>query len=228
MSIRTTSLSLVVLLIAGVAGVASSRQPATPRLAASLTGLPMTPSAQKDLAAARQDPLAERLRGVLGQTPEGRGKLAAIAGSDVPVLGPADPGLLQGAAFLDGERHYMLVIEQPGRIIEIYGSTQAFQAPVGAGDVGSTAIPTDPNAPGTGGSPRATPGALRTRVRAQTADRPQNVQVERTEYGVDVAFSRYGAVYSVSFICDAPNGVSCSEAEATAFAAGLVLLGGGA
>jgi len=115
----------------------------------------------------------------------------------------------------------MLVIEQPGRIIEIYGSTQAFRAPAAAAPPPGAAAPAQ-------AAPRLDPGAIRTAVRVPPADRAQDVRTERTEYGVDVAFSRYGAVYSVSFICDAPNGGGCSEAEATAFAASLVLLGGGA
>ena len=52
-----------------------------------------------------------------------------------------------------------------------------------------------------------------------------NVRAERTEYGVDVSFNRFGAAYSVSFICEgAPN---CAEADAILFAAGLQLIGGG-
>ncbi|MDQ7813931.1 hypothetical protein, partial [Brevundimonas sp.] len=53
-----------------------------------------------------------------------------------------------------------------------------------------------------------------------------NVRTERTEYGVDVTFSRFGAAYNVSLICEgAPN---CTEADAITFAAGLQMIGGGA
>ena len=53
-----------------------------------------------------------------------------------------------------------------------------------------------------------------------------NIRTERTEYGVDVTFNRFGAAYNVSFLCEgAPN---CTEADAVAFAAGLQLIGGGA
>ena len=53
-----------------------------------------------------------------------------------------------------------------------------------------------------------------------------NIRTERTEYGVDVTFSRFGAAYNVTFICEgAPN---CTEADAIVFAAGLQLIGGGA
>jgi hypothetical protein len=225
MSIRAAVLSGVVLLAAGVAGVASSRQPAAPPLAATVVELPPAPAAQAAVARAQQDPLAARLRGVLSQTPTGRATLDAIAGSEVPVLGPDEPALLQAATFLDGARHYMLVIEQPGRIIEIYGSTQAFRAPAAAGD---SAAPTPAPPPAPGAAPRPLPGARQSAVRAVAVDRPQNVQVERTEYGVDVAFTRYGAVYNVTFICESPAAASCSEAAATGFAARLVLLGGGA
>ena len=50
---------------------------------------------------------------------------------------------------------------------------------------------------------------------------------ERTEYGVDVSFTRFGAAYSVTFVCDAPAAASCSEAAAVQFAAALELVGGG-
>ncbi len=228
MSARAVILSAVVVLAAGFAGIASSRQPAPPPLAATVAELARPRAAEAALAAAQQDPLSTRLRGVIAQTPGGQQTLAEISASEVPVLGPPTPALLQAATFLDGERHYMLVIEQPGRIIEVYGATQAFQAPAGSGEAGSAGLRQGANAPAVGLAPRTPPGALPTAVRAPATDRPQNVQVERTEYGVDVAFSRYGAVYNVSFICDAPNGAGCSEAEATAFVASLVLLGGGA
>ncbi|HEY0599573.1 hypothetical protein, partial [Brevundimonas sp.] len=53
-----------------------------------------------------------------------------------------------------------------------------------------------------------------------------DLRTERTEYGVDVTFSRFGAAYNVSFLCEgAPD---CAEADAIAFAAGLRLIGGGA
>ena len=53
-----------------------------------------------------------------------------------------------------------------------------------------------------------------------------DIRTERTEYGVDVAFNRFGAAYNVTFICEgAPN---CAEADAILFAAGLQLIGGGA
>ena len=50
---------------------------------------------------------------------------------------------------------------------------------------------------------------------------------ERTEYGVDVSFTRFGAAYSVTFVCDAPGAADCSEAAAIQFAAALELVGGG-
>jgi hypothetical protein len=53
------------------------------------------------------------------------------------------------------------------------------------------------------------------------------IRAERTEYGVDVSFSRFGAAYNVSFICEASGAADCSEANAIAFAGSMVLLGGG-
>ena len=54
-----------------------------------------------------------------------------------------------------------------------------------------------------------------------------NIRTERTEYGVDVTFNRFGAAYDVSFICESQGAAGCVEADALAFAAGLRLIGGG-
>ncbi|WP_332679132.1 hypothetical protein, partial [Brevundimonas sp.] len=74
---------------------------------------------------------------------------------------------------------------------------------------------------------RVAPAASRAAVQAQ-AEGLTNVRTERTEYGVDVTFSRFGAAYNVSFICEGPGAAGCTEAEAVVFASTLQLLGGGA
>lgn len=55
----------------------------------------------------------------------------------------------------------------------------------------------------------------------------QDVRAERTEYGVDVSFTRFGAAYAVTFVCDAVGAPDCSDAAAIQFAAALELVGGG-
>lgn len=161
----------------------------------------------------------------------------------MPVLGPADPTLLRTARIFTGDRHYMLVVRRGDDVIEIYGATKAFRSPFSA-PAGQVPPNATPNPPGTAAdrpanTPTAAPKgprvlaaripdtAARAVVQAQTRGLT-NVRTERTEYGVDVTFSRFGAAYNVSFICDGPGAAGCSEAEAVTFAATLQLLGGGA
>jgi len=67
---------------------------------------------------------------------------------------------------------------------------------------------------------------------AQTPATPageiSNIVVERTEYGVDVSFSRFGSVYNLTIACDLPDtDPRCSDASAVSTAKGLQILGGG-
>lgn len=169
------------------------------------------------LAAARQDPLAARLRDGLGKDPATRTLMARVAASPVPVLAPADPALLQTARLFTGDRHYMMVVLREAQIIEIYGTTKAFQSPV--------ARPRRPVPAPNLTAARVVPGAG-TMARAG-AQGLTNVRTERTEYGIDVTFNRFGAAYNVSFICENHGATGCAEAEAIAFAADLRLIGGG-
>lgn len=169
------------------------------------------------LAAARQDPLAARLRDGLGKDPATRTLMARVAASPVPVLAPADPALLQTARLFTGDRHYMMVVLREAQIIEIYGTTKAFQSPV--------ARPRRPVPAPNLTAARVVPGAgAMARAGAQGLS---NVRTERTEYGIDVTFNRFGAAYNVSFICENQGATGCAEAEAIAFAADLRLIGGG-
>jgi hypothetical protein len=236
MSTRNHVLAGVVVLAAAVAGVATSQQPPPSPVAATVA--PLTPSRTDNaaLAQARQDPVAARLRGVLaqGKTPE---FMQRVNASEVPVLAPADPALLASAEFDGGDRFYMLTVQRGETIIEIYGATKAFQSPLGA-PAPQTAPTTAAAAPTT--ASRAAPVTAARGPRIAAAQIPDaagralaqvrargltNIRTERTEYGVDLTFSRFGAAYIVTFICEgAPN---CTEADAMLFAAGLVLIGGG-
>lgn len=237
MSMRNWAFAGGVVAAAAVAGMATSQQQAPSPVAATQVSLPRSRVDNAALAQARQDPVAARLRGVLAQskTPDFMQRVNASA---VPVLAPADPALLASAEFDDGDRFYMLTVQRGEQIIEIYGSTKAFQSPLGA----TAPQPAPAAAPVTRAAPaaRAPVTAARgpriaaaqvpdtaARAMAQASARGlTNIRTERTEYGVDVSFNRFGAAYSVSFICEgAPN---CAEADAVAFAAGLVLIGGGA
>ncbi|MGV9006082.1 MAG: hypothetical protein ACOH1H_05005 [Brevundimonas sp.] len=170
------------------------------------------------LALARQDPLAARLRQALDKDPATRTVTARAAALAVPVLAPADPGLLQTARLFTGERHYMMVVQREDQIIEIYGTTRALQSPVAHPRTPPAAVAPPTNA-------RVAPGmAALAQARAQGL---ANIRTERTEYGVDVTFNRFGAAYDVSFICESQGASGCVEADAIAFAAGLRLIGGG-
>lgn len=175
------------------------------------------------LAQARQDPLAARLRGVLSQS-RGGDLMQRVEASPVPVLAPADPALLVAAEFNTGDRFYMLTVQRGEQIIEIYGATKAFQSPSGAAPA-RTAATAPPAMRGPRIAAAQIPHAAARAMAQATAQGLTNVRAERTEYGVDVSFNRFGAAYSVSFICEgAPN---CAEADAISFAAGLQLIGGG-
>lgn len=238
MSIRNWTLAGCVVAAAAAAGVATSQQPPPSPVAATQVALARSRVDNAALAQARQDPAAARLRGVLAQN-KSADFMQQVGASSVPVLAPGEVGLLGSAEFDAGDRFYMMTVQRGEQIIEIYGSTKAFQSPLAA-PAPQAAVPTArtaARAPATRAAPVATAARGPRIAAAQVPDAAAralalarsrgltNVRTERTEYGVDVAFNRFGAAYSVSFICEgAPN---CTEADAIAFAAGLQLIGGG-
>ena len=139
----------------------------------------------------------------------------------MPVLGPADPSLLRSARFYPGDRQYTLVVREEGLIVEIFGSTRALQSPTGAAPPAPVAV-----TPQTRALARAPAPATAARALAAEWGLTQ-VYTEQTEYGVDVAFVRFGAAYNLTFVCDSMGPPDCTEAAAVAFAASLQLLGGG-
>lgn len=197
----------------------------------------LTPSRvdQAALAQARQDPLAERLRGVMRQFPEANAVLTRAAALEVPVLAPADPALLRIARLYSGDRHYMLVVERDNKVIEIYGATKAF-VPVGGPQAAEPAAPAAQPQSQTRAQTAARPPvgagrmdpAIALMVRRSAPPGLTDLRVEQTEYGTDVAFSRFGAAYNVSFICEGQGAPGCTAAEVVAFALSLQLIGGGA
>lgn len=206
-------------LIGGVVAMAQQPPPAPPTTPAPTEiTLPRNRLDNAALARARQDPLAERLRGVLRQSPA-----AAVVGqtqaSAVPVLAPGDPSLLATAEFTPGDRFYMLTVQNGEQVIEIYGATKAFQSPA---QVTLTAPPPSTRITAAARvAPTGTPPVL-------AAQGVSNLRLERTEYGIDAAFSRFGAAYNVTFMCGAPNEIGCTDASAVQFISQLQLIGGGA
>lgn len=243
MNIRTGAFAGGIILAAAIAGAATSQQQPPSPVAAAQVDLPRSRADNAALATAQKEPLTARLRGVLNQDPRSQRVLDVADASPVPVLAPADPNLLRTARIFTGDRHYMMVVQRGEQIIEIYGSTKAFQSPIAPA---ATPTPTRPSTAGalTAARPtapastiaragpriaaaRVSPAASRAAVQART-EGLTNVRTERTEYGVDVTFSRFGAAYNVSFICEGPGAAGCTEPEAIAFASTLQLLGGGA
>lgn len=223
MSIRNWAFASGVIALAAAAGVATSQQqPASPT-AATQVAVPRSRVDNAALAQARQDPLTARLRGVLTQSKSAT-FMQQVDQSAVPVLAPGEIGLLNTAEFTPGDRVYMLTVQRGEQIIEIYGATKAFQSPVA-----TPRLQAAPAAPVARPATRARAAQVDPNARALAEARARgltNVRTERTEYGVDVTFNRFGAAYNVTFICEgAPN---CSEADAISFAAGLQYIGGGA
>lgn len=205
-----------------IAGVTTSQQQPPSPTAATQVNLPRSRVDNAALAQARQDPLAARIQGVLRQDPQAVAVLQQAQSSPVPVLAPADPALIATARLFNGDRHYMLVVERGEQVIEIYGSTKAFESPNGP-----PAVPAPDAAAQRRLNARLPDGTAARIARARQTGGPTNVRSERTEYGTDVTFNRFGAAYLVSFICEAQTAPGCTDAEAVAFASSLVLIGGG-
>jgi hypothetical protein len=73
---------------------------------------------------------------------------------------------------------YAASSKQDGAIIELIGSRIATIAPP---DVAAELAP-----------------------RRRSAERANGYRIERTEYGVDISFTRFGAAYNISILCDDP------------------------
>ncbi|MFN3668032.1 MAG: hypothetical protein ACK4VY_01865 [Brevundimonas sp.] len=226
MTIRTGAVAGGLILAAALAGVATSQPPPPSPVAAAQVDLPRSRVDNAALATARQAPLGARLRGVLGQEPAAVRFLALVDGSPVPVLAPADPALLRTAHIYTGDRHYMLTVQRGTQLIEVYGASKAFRSPVPPAATAPVQTPGATAGPRVLGA-RLPAQAARAAAQARAAGLA-NVRTERTEYGVDVGFSRFGAAYNVSFLCEGPEAAGCAEADALAFAASLQLIGGGA
>ncbi len=234
-SIIVVSLGLAVVSVGLFAGApqAQTRTGPIPRV---VTIVP-TDQDRADLAAARQAPGAGRASSVVGrarQSPAAQ----AVAASPVPVLLPwTSPGMANVQVFVRGNT-YAAALEEPGRGISIFGTKQAF-VPPGAQP---TPVPTAPNAAARAALnsvlAKAPPG-----LRAQLGlpvpkgppagpaapKPPTNVRYQRTESGIDVSFTRFGAAYDLSLVCENPDtDPKCSQAAAKAVLDSLAVAGGGA
>ncbi len=151
---------------------------------------------------------------------------ALVRRSPVPVLIPDLAGV-PAQLYLAPDAQpqaYAATLESPGQSVVIFGSAKAFVPPPG-----SPAIASDP-ADAFGnlaivlayraahpGAPPPNPETL-----------PQNVHIARTEFGMDIAFTQFGAPYDISLACADPQGdPRCSQAAAMLLLVKLLLVGGG-
>ncbi len=201
---------------------------AQPAPVAATAARPNEPSQQRLLIAAKQRPEAVKLRALLARGDAAkRVDLKAIDKSSVPVLVSARPTLVQNLRVFAKPHSYAASAHAAGLLIQINGTSTPAEAPKGF----------------------RMPSAIRT-MKIETAAGPgdmlENVRVDRTSSGIDVSFTRFGAVYNLSLDCgdagetdperigpapgakkaQAPS--QCSETNALAIARELEVIGGGA
>ena len=127
-------------------------------------------------ARAAADPAnRSRLAGAIGFVDANRSAIDSLV---LPVLLPADPGLLAGARIFAHGDFFTLSLDQPGMSLVLTGHARAFPLSTGAARM----LP---------------PGGLAALIPAD------GIVVEPGEAGLDADFARFGAAYSISLQCDA-------------------------
>ena len=244
---------------AGVAGwvaaqpaPSSSVSTATFRRAAQVR-LADTQAAQVELRQARLRPSAVALRQSLAQTAGARVNLAAVDRAALPVLVATRPALVANLRVFPRAASFTASATEPGMTLVIDGSKTATAAPAGfrmprtmqlrpqaAAAAAPVASATTIRREALTTQPRAfseVSAARSGQLREATARPPspaaapalQDVAIERTEYGHDISFVRFGAVYNMAIACDAPDtDPRCSDEGAKALAQQLEVVGGGA
>lgn len=215
-----------------------------------------TQAARTELTLAKQRPAALALRQSLAQTATARVNLAAVDRTALPVLVSARPTLAANLRVFARPDSFSASTSEPGLTLVIDGTKTATAAPrtfrlpstMTLRPVAATAPVMRRDAvaarAGTTLSPAAAAKAEVASPKAGTLVRPprppvappaappaptlENVVIERVEYGVDVSFTRFGAVYNVSIDCARPEtDFNCSDAGARALIAQLETIGGG-
>lgn len=221
MSIRRIAVATIV--AAGLVGPAASQVlPPPPKGPPPLPERPArrlieaTPEQRRALIAETASEAARRLRDRLRALPPERFDPAAVERAPVPILLPDRAQLLETLRVRVGRDDYTAVAREDGRLFQIYGTRQVFKRP----------------RPATAG--KGPPEPIR-RVLELTPLDPAapprsivNVVVQRTDYGVDVSFGRFGAVYNLSLECPKPlKDEACAEPRLFELVRSLRPVGGG-
>lgn len=244
--------------ISGTAGILAASafagwvaaQPATTFRRAAQIQLPETQASQVELRQARLRPSAVALRRSLAQTAGARVDLAAVDRAALPVLVATRPALVANLRVFPRAGSFTASATEPGMTLVIDGSKTATAAPAGfrmprttqlrlqaaavapatsARAIRREALTAQPRAPGEATAVRSREATARPAAPpAPPAPTLQDVAIERTEYGLDISFVRFGAVYNMAIACDAPEtDPRCSDEGAKALAAQLEVVGGG-
>ena len=212
-----------------------------------------TQATQVELRQAKLRPSAVALRRSLTQTAGARVDLAAVDRAALPVLAATRPTLVANLRVFPRAASFTASATEPGMTLVIDGSKTATAAPAGfrmprtmqlrlrAAATGPVASATTIRREALTAQPRAfsdvsaaRSGQVREVARPPSPAAPpaaptlQDVAIERTEYGLDISFVRFGAVYNMAIACDAPEtDPRCSDEGAKALAQQLEVVGGG-
>jgi hypothetical protein len=212
-------------IIAGIAGLAILAGASQARAAQTLSNtapkavlVPIEPTlAQRSaLVAAKSRPTALQLRTLIRQSRAKQVNLAAIDKSLVPVMVSARPELVQDLRIFAAPNRYTASARNGSIAVEINGTRLPAKAPKNfALPRLSPTFQQNLHTPAPGQDP-ADAGAIK------------DVVISRTEYGVDVSFSRFGSVYNLSIACDDPaHDPACTDENAAKTAAEMEVIGGG-
>jgi hypothetical protein len=217
------------------------------------------------LLAARQRPQALQLRAALAKLPAERVNLAVLDRVRLPVLVSPRAELLSNLRVFAAADHYTASAKRAGMVVEINGTRlptatpKNFRLPPMLKTVPLNTAPATQQTP-QNVTPAQKQGAaammghnalLAQKFSATVVKHPpppiqdslRDVSVQRTSYGVDVSFTRFGSVYNVTVDCGGeaedpealgPSGEStgaaqgeCTEDKALGLAQELEVAGGG-
>lgn len=259
--------ALLILGVCCIAAASAQAQPAPTARRFVVAPQASLTAAQADIGAiriAKLRPQALQLRAALARLPAERVNIAALDRSRIPVLVSPRPALIASLRVFATPDHYTASTTQNGLVVEINGTRLASVAPQNF-----RMPPMTPRVPLNNQTPAPAPaapvnpkfkvpnhfvpnhflpgnGIVVQPVQPAAPDALRDVSVQRTSYGVDVSFTRFGSVYNVTVDCGAqaddpeaigpsqdnggappPNAAACSEDQALGLAKELEVAGGG-